>query len=359
MRYKIGDVICEYRHRMRLSQKNLAELIQKDRSTVSKYESNTVLPDVETMQVLSRVLNIPPKELGLEVTNTNCCCTALDRAQFLEAEVRFTYCKKEVHDRISFKIDCWNLDSMKDLTSNISYDEDELIYREVVNALKDRYPIVANENDKFLLDYDEDEFKKIVETVETKEDLIKTLIPTIVNACVDFRDMFEGKGKSASYSNPYQELLYVLRRSLNAVLPEESDYWEEGLSGLDGNIEKMLSEDINRHDTEEYRAKIECEYDRTDRLIKIMSLLRNSYLKEFYEGTEFNAGKFVMGSKVFYLSRRSAENLVDLWAKDPEWFAICGDIKRCQSFDVNWDVDDVSAAKELAVQIKAYVDSEL
>lgn len=55
---RIGKRLRYYRKRRDITLEELASLINKSRSTISKYEQGSIAPDIETLYLIARVLNI-------------------------------------------------------------------------------------------------------------------------------------------------------------------------------------------------------------------------------------------------------------------------------------------------------------
>jgi transcriptional regulator with XRE-family HTH domain len=53
----IGETIKKYRKEKKLTQKELATLIKKSESTVRKYESGSVTPDIKSLTMIAKVFN--------------------------------------------------------------------------------------------------------------------------------------------------------------------------------------------------------------------------------------------------------------------------------------------------------------
>ncbi|WP_214737470.1 MULTISPECIES: helix-turn-helix domain-containing protein [unclassified Exiguobacterium] len=60
---KFGDLLKQLRKEKKLTQKELAEDLELDQSSISNYESNKKLPDVDTMMKMAIVFDVPVQEL--------------------------------------------------------------------------------------------------------------------------------------------------------------------------------------------------------------------------------------------------------------------------------------------------------
>ena len=65
----LGGKIKKARKSKKLTQKELAEIIGKSTSAVQKYELGLVMPPIEVMQKINKVLNLGFLELGSETEN--------------------------------------------------------------------------------------------------------------------------------------------------------------------------------------------------------------------------------------------------------------------------------------------------
>lgn len=61
--YEIGSRIKKFRERAGLSQKEFAEQIQQQNSTVSNWERGLTRPNVDVLADICSALNVPPDEL--------------------------------------------------------------------------------------------------------------------------------------------------------------------------------------------------------------------------------------------------------------------------------------------------------
>ena len=55
---KLADKLIELRKRNRMSQEDLAEKLNVSRQTISRWESNTAMPDADNLLGLSKVFNV-------------------------------------------------------------------------------------------------------------------------------------------------------------------------------------------------------------------------------------------------------------------------------------------------------------
>lgn len=60
---KLGDVIREHRKLKNLTQKELGERLFVSKQAISKWETGRTLPDIETIQKLTAILEIEPNEI--------------------------------------------------------------------------------------------------------------------------------------------------------------------------------------------------------------------------------------------------------------------------------------------------------
>ena len=60
---KFGDLLKQLRKEKKLTQKELAEELELDQSSISNYESYKKLPDVDTMMKMAIVFDVPVQEL--------------------------------------------------------------------------------------------------------------------------------------------------------------------------------------------------------------------------------------------------------------------------------------------------------
>ena len=58
MAYDLGNTIKEHRIKMNLTQKKLPDRIDVTEATISRYESNTQFPPIETLRSLAAIFNI-------------------------------------------------------------------------------------------------------------------------------------------------------------------------------------------------------------------------------------------------------------------------------------------------------------
>jgi transcriptional regulator with XRE-family HTH domain len=63
---RLGRNIAAFRHRAALNQERLAELIEVEISTVSRYETGTTLPSLVTLEALAEVMHCTVSELLAE-----------------------------------------------------------------------------------------------------------------------------------------------------------------------------------------------------------------------------------------------------------------------------------------------------
>lgn len=73
MENQIGSFIKKQREKKKLSQNQLAELLYKDRTVISKWENDKLSPSIKDIISLSEIFNISVEELlsGKEITNDN------------------------------------------------------------------------------------------------------------------------------------------------------------------------------------------------------------------------------------------------------------------------------------------------
>jgi len=73
---KIGEKIKRYRENKRMTQKEIAEILEVEPATISKYESGTIEPSIESIKKLSKIFEITVDELlqeeeGLDISKIN------------------------------------------------------------------------------------------------------------------------------------------------------------------------------------------------------------------------------------------------------------------------------------------------
>ena len=59
----IGNKIKKYREQNKLTQKDIAEILKVEPGTISKYESGTIEPNIESIKKLAETFNITIDEL--------------------------------------------------------------------------------------------------------------------------------------------------------------------------------------------------------------------------------------------------------------------------------------------------------
>ena len=57
--YSFGKTLAKLRKERKLTQQELADLLNVTRQTISKWETNTTAPDIDTLKRISQVLNVP------------------------------------------------------------------------------------------------------------------------------------------------------------------------------------------------------------------------------------------------------------------------------------------------------------
>lgn len=67
-----GEKIRMLRVQLKLSQESFAELVHVSRQTISKWENDICLPNVQNLLVICKMANVPINEFFQDEINTSC-----------------------------------------------------------------------------------------------------------------------------------------------------------------------------------------------------------------------------------------------------------------------------------------------
>ena len=67
----LGEKIKAYRESKKMTQKDIAEILEVEPGTISKYESGIIEPNIESLKRLAETFNITVDELIKSVKNNN------------------------------------------------------------------------------------------------------------------------------------------------------------------------------------------------------------------------------------------------------------------------------------------------
>ena len=62
----LGDIIKQYREERKMTQKDIAEILEVEPGTISKYESGMIEPNIESLKRLSETFHVTVDELVKE-----------------------------------------------------------------------------------------------------------------------------------------------------------------------------------------------------------------------------------------------------------------------------------------------------
>lgn len=83
-----GELIKKYRKEKEITQKQLAELIDKNVRTIQKYESGALVSPLEILYSISKVLEIPVENLATKLFEEKTCDSFSDEELIQELKLR-------------------------------------------------------------------------------------------------------------------------------------------------------------------------------------------------------------------------------------------------------------------------------
>lgn len=83
-----GELIKKYRKEKKITQKQLAALIGKAEITIRKYESGALVPPLEILYSISKVLEIPVENLATKLFEEKTCDSFSDEELIQELKLR-------------------------------------------------------------------------------------------------------------------------------------------------------------------------------------------------------------------------------------------------------------------------------